>query len=67
MSKELQHCSILDYAPVIHVPSKPEPTIQPAPPISDAAFPEQSGSDGEKKGRKKREKLYSSSKPPQNF
>ena len=67
MSKELQHCSILDYTPMIHVPRKPELPQQPSMPSSDAALPEQSGSDGEKKAKKKREKLYSSSKPPQNF
>ena len=67
MSRELQHCSILDYTPMIHVPRKPELPQQPSMPSSDAALPEQSGSDGEKKAKKKREKLYSSSKPPQNF
>ena len=50
-----------------HVPRKPELPQQPSMPSSDAALPEQSGSDGEKKAKKKREKLYSSSKPPQNF
>jgi type IV secretion system protein VirD4 len=67
MSKELQHCSILDYTPVIHVPRKPELPQQPSMPISVSTVSEQSGSEVEKKVKKKREKLYSSSKPPQNF
>jgi type IV secretion system protein VirD4 len=74
MSKELQHCSILDYTPVIHVPRKTEPSLSP---LTESDFSAVSvSSDNNNKSnttakgsttKKKREKLYSSSKPPQNF
>ena len=74
MSKELQHCSILDYTPMIHVPRKTESSlIQPTEsdfPTVSVSSDNNNQSNTPAKGsttKKKREKLYSSSKPPQNF